>query len=881
MFTDSILMSPDFDEEGYLRYAIHASSCKTEQSRLTSCSAAVREEMHNILTENVEDMLQQVTAASCAQRDAAAVRQAAATLMHSASRLRHTIYEPYHLIKGSITKLRNTNVTLNTLRSVIRFINLTTRLKGLLPDDIVRAARTMREVEELLQAANIAAIDVVRSRMDVVERSATVIRSRAQDMLRRADSRDASNVTTALQCFVALGSASRVISGFMTEQKREVMKTLMRELDIQVIANEINDECTATTSDFDYVGSRTCEVLASHLQAALRATATHTGSVIALWRVLVKKADPVTQIPYLSAVDNPTSVLGDYWHFVTDKLRERLQAIQKRPNFFYAMAGDILRYRSLLVTFLDDVVELLELLDQLMGLDASSNGRPNTSGGGGAGACLPSGVEQLRCMWLSHVTREVNERFGAQIMDRHRERLHGVISRLNSIIPSGGNKPLPNLSVDLQRPQVPAIAHVLDVRSYATLAMRDVMEYQRDPQTLSTVLACTLQCLAGFMQRVTETSMRWPLPPLPSVSSDVNTLQMLHICISNACTQLSMDFAVMLASLPEGEEDEDRGEFVGGRDDMWQSSGGGCDGAGGACCDESAVSTRKLVAERQRKLLEVTINLKKISEKVVRPFFRSVSVLLLDSVSMCVDGACGQEAAGISQLQSQTVHFMSHYYYLFDPQTPTLVDSVRRITDSLIVRLMVAVTLVYPFTKEVREHLTVCLHQVPRVAISFGPSTQGAMGRSTMVLKGQLHQLAMWYNASEEALETPEGVSRAALATLPLVVSRLLLLQRVFRPSAAVGGPSAVMGVTPECFIETIEAAVLDQLCVGNVPEGDLAKRVADNSHAAERLGQVMDAVERCFLMAIEALSGDAAQEATVRWVKQLWVLLDHRQVGK
>nr|CCC96165.1 unnamed protein product [Trypanosoma congolense IL3000] len=868
MFTDNMLMTPDFDEEGYLRYALHASNCKAEQSRLAACSAAVRENVHNILSENVEDMLQQLSAASQAQRGVAAARQAAATLMHSTSRLRHTIQEPYRLISANVTKLRNANAAINTLQCVMKFVGLTTRLRSLLPDDIAHAARTLREVEDLLQTSDIKGIDVVRRRIDIVEKAAAVVRAKAHDLLRHASAQNVSDVATALQCFLAMGSTSRVLGGFMTEQKREVMKSLMRELEVQVILDEVSRECSRV-SDTSEVTERTREIILSHLQTALKCTAKYTNVVVVVWQVVARRTDPITQTPYLSAVENPTSFLGDYWHFITDKLLERLQALHKQPNLFAAMATDALRYRLLFTSFLADVRELLELIEQLTELDTLCARQGNLVGGG-ANHC---GVEQLRRMWLLQMTNEVSERFAGQIMDRHRERMHDIISKLHSIVPSAGNRPLPNLSVDLQRPQIPAAVHVLDVRGYVTLAMRDVVEYQKDPQTLSAVLNCILQCVRLFLLAVPEATRRCALPPLPSVAAEVTAAQMLHICICNACAILSMDLTVLLASLPN-DDSNDRTNLTEELVDARRLSNAAGEVARGTTAEEPTLSARGIVVDKHRELLDIAVKLKNISEETVKPFFKSASVLLLDSISMCIDGLYGQEAAGVSQLQSQMRHFMSHFYYLFNPQTPTLDDSVRQLTDSLIARLLVAASLVHPFTKDLQQHLIICLHQIPRVVLSFGPNTHGTVGRSTIVLKGQVHQLLTWYKLSSESLESPvEGVC-ATLATLPPVIARLLLLQRVACSSSTVWSPPAVLGMQTGAFIEIVESTVLEGLRADLSPVDEPVRRVADSAPMAARIAEIMGVIEKCFHEATEFPDQDATRASTVSCMKCLWTQL-------
>ncbi|RNF27132.1 putative conserved oligomeric Golgi complex subunit 5-like [Trypanosoma conorhini] len=872
MFADSTLMSPDFDEEAYLRYALHASNCQAEQARLASCAKAVREEVHKILSENAEDMLQQVTAACRAQRDVVAVRQATASLVSSTSRLRHTVQEPYRVINANITKLQNTSLALTTLRSVLKFVGLTTRLKSQLPQDLARASRTLREVEELLQISDLKGIEVVDARMDAVERAAVTIRTKAQEMLRRGDAQDASGVAISLQCLFTLGSLPRVLGTLMTEQKREVIRTLMRELDLQSMIDEASHGTGTTANDANL---RTREVLFTHIKSALASVSQHTQVVVAVWRVLVKRADPTTHTPYLSAVENPTLMLGDYWQVVMEKLRERLQAVQKRPSFLAALAADVMHYQSLLNGFLGGMDGLLQILDRLVEHDAVA-AKQTTAGSSPFAKKLPStstsataaASEGLKRVWLSQVTQEVDERFAAQVLDRHRERLHHILSRLQSILPTAGGRTTVSVVVDLQRPEVPAAARALDTRAYTILATQDVAMYRQNPHTLSIVLDCILQCLTAFMQPVTGATGKWPLPPLPAVSGEATVSQLLHICVSNACTLLCNDLTALLASLPECELFA-AGAIMNGR---WAPTG-----LGGEELEErqtAASSEQESVLDKYHQLRGFAKEFTSMSEQVVQPFFRSAAVLLLDSVLMCVDGTAEQAAAGVGQLHSQMRHFMSHFYYLFEPQTPTLDEQSRRLTNRLLARLIVAVALVYPFTTSTQQHLVNCLQQITRVVLSFGPAfTHGTVARSTMALKGQLHQLAVWYSLPEEVGERPVGEWYNILQTLPPIVTRLLLLQRVLRSSSKVKKPYTSMGLTSGGFMELLESIVLEQLHTNDVPPRALAD-ASGGSPELTRLGEVLGAVERCFHETAAASREDAVRGPTTQWMENLWALL-------
>nr|CCC54301.1 conserved hypothetical protein [Trypanosoma vivax Y486] len=877
MFSDNALMSPDFDEGEYLRYALHTSNFEVEQSRLTACSATVQESMYEILNENAENILKQVAAACRARREVAAIRQAASSLVQSTNRLRHTIQEPYHQINANIMRLRNTSAALCMLRNILKFVTLTTRLAGQLDTDVARAARTLQEIRELLTVADINDVDLVKSRLISVENAKATIQSRAQEILKQGKALDGLDVGVALQCLFALGTLPGAIIALMNEQRHEVETLLAEELSIRKMVEEISTANSNSASGgrgsagVNDIGSHTSKVLFGHVQSALSSTARCTRVVVAVWRVLVKKTDHVSQTPYLSDVADPTYLLSNYWAFITDKLVESLQEIQKQEVFFAAMASGVLLYRSLLFTFLDGVKELLEIIGRLTEADALAIRRASRSSHPSGGRNAAEVVEELRSSWLMRVTQVVNERFSLQIVDRHMGRMHGIIERLQSIFPILSSRLASGKSADSQQSHTAMISQTLEVQSYTKLALQDIMEYRSDCYTLSVVLGSIVHCIKTLMQHITESINKRPLPPLPSVAAEVTAIQLLHICVSNACSLLCVDLALLLAYLPE--EDFMYGD------------------ATSSLCSQLAESDMKkeenvrnravhcpnmLVLESRTQLREITAKLSEICEKVVYPFFRSASVLLLDSVSMCVYGSQGQEATGVAQLESQMRHFMRYFYSLFEPKTPALDDCMRMLMDNLMTRLLVAVSLLTPFNRATQQHIVTCLQKVPSVIILFAPSTHGAASRSTMLLKGQLRQLMVWYSLTGEIVERSPKEAYAVLATLPLVVSRLLLLQRIPQSSVLATKPCSVLGDTFELSVESVEAGVLEQLHISSALKTRSMDVCNSVSCSPSRVGELLATVEKRFDEACRTLCNDAAQDPVVQWVKDVWLLLNN-----
>lgn len=525
MFSNEQLTSPDFDEVAYLRYALRAPSYSAEHARLENCIAAVKEDVQATLAEHADSLIDQARCTHRAQREVAAVRQSTDSLQKAAGRLRSMMEEPYVQLQSKVRELEATQEAMQLLQSTLRLLSLTARLQEQVAAtptfDVVRASYTLRELEEVLQNGSIRGLQVVDAQLPVVERHATTIRSKAHELLAMTEltappanpgaaasspastSRVATQVGTGLQCAYVLRMLSRTVQSFMTERRREVLRTIMRELDTQAIEEHI-------TAEFDRVSAAqaatggvseqavTAHVVLLHIQKTLFVAVQHTQCVILLWRLLLQRRDAQTQEPYLASIDAPVQLLVEYWSNITDKLRERLNSLQKRHAIRLALASAYPRYHHLVTSFLSrtdvggvgdgaataaagvtsgggalggggggggagaggglggtpalmltsihvtqcgmgDYLDLIDAVDAAVrrgAVAAAADGERSASATPGKSPQAPRmDTQDLRHTWLAQVSDEVRDAFRTHVLDRHREVISGVLARLSSVVP--------------------------------------------------------------------------------------------------------------------------------------------------------------------------------------------------------------------------------------------------------------------------------------------------------------------------------------------------------------------------------------------------------------------------------------------------------------
>ncbi|CBZ29719.1 conserved hypothetical protein [Leishmania mexicana MHOM/GT/2001/U1103] len=922
MFSNEQLISPDFDEVAYLRYALRAANHSAEHERLESCIAEVKRDIQSMLAEHADSLIDQARCTYKTQREVTAVRQSTDSLQKASGRLRIMIEEPYMQLQSRVKELEATQEVMQLLQSTLRFLSLTARLQEQLTTtssvDIVRSSYTLKELEEVLQDGSVRSLQVVEAQLPAVERHATTIRSKAHELLAMTEltappsgnggagdaaastSRLAIQVSTGLQCAYVLRMLSRTVQSFMTERRREVLRTIMRELDAQAIEDHISSEYdrlsrSSLSGHSGAVSEQavTAHVVLQHIQKTLFIAVQHTRCVILLWRLLLQRRDTQTQELYLFSIDSPVQLLVEYWSTITEKLRERLNSLQKRHTIRLALGSAYPRYHHLVASFLSrtDVAGVAEGLLSTGapgGAVADSLGSTVTGGAGTAAALLSIHVTQcgmgdyldlinavdaavrrgvagnegegtpfktpdkppssahigtatpprtdtqdMRHTWLAQVTDEARGAFRTHVLDRHREVISGVFSRLSAVVPPSAaaagqtSAVAPVRMQGSRRPSIPPQANTLDMAVYTRLVTQEVQMFRQDPHTLDVLLDCVFSTLRQVRAKLTEAIKKYPLPPLPAVTAAPTLTQVMHLCIANSCTTLAYDCAAVLAMVPHPSASQ-------------TASGAG---AGGATAASNAASGAHrhahqdpyaLVLEqlgtKRMELQQLIDTFHNMSERSTKPFADSAASVLLPTLTQAVDNVLrneltlssaaaataasegrvganpamplggsggGDSRTALLQLQSQCRQFTDRFFFLVDARTSGWMEACQHVMNTMLARLLIRLATTPPppilrgtplATAPAYAH-TLQVMMPPLLQFVQMVQSVGTVGRITSLLRGCVRQVELFYETCGGLGGAGSGDGASAAAALrtavmerlrppiPFFFAKLLVLQ--------------------------------------------------------------------------------------------------------
>ena len=647
MISDASLQNAEFDESEYLKRALHLPSVEGEQARLNRCIEHIQSQIRTVIAENTDPLLQQVDSAVDAERNVVLIRGSISSLTSSSRRLKHTIEEPFQQISSKLCEVRHSQQALECLRSVQRFLALVSKLPELLVSDVARAARSLRDLEDLLANGQLSGIHVVDRHLDTVTRCSASIRSKAHELLKSAlSTHNQTELAVALQCFFSLGTLARVATNIVAEHKREAVKLLVRELDPQAISNIATD------------GKTLCEITFAKLEASLSDIVHRNAAVTLLWKVITKRKDPTTQELFSTAFEGGAQQLvGDYWSAVSSQLQEKLAKLTKRANIHAMIVAQYQRWYIALKTFCRSSDELFSIL----------------------------GKSDMGDMWLGEMTKEIEEEFTTLSLEKLREKVQQISSRIGTAMPgSGAENIVMDLQVDLARPVIPAAVLSIDVKSLIKIISQEMSSHRQDQHILTIVMKNAVVSLQQLRQKVSDGVAKLPLPPMPSITGPPTAAQVFHLSMANACATLFGDISNIVGVLPAVESGEEAAQY-------------------------SAAHTR---------LREVSNAFEAQTASILSPFFASAEHTLLKCVSSCSTETA--DATSVEQLQNRANHIASRFLLLVDRSTPTVEQLNRKLVSRLALRAQVRVLLVRPISEAQRIFLSTFLTNLPTILQHVG-----------------------------------------------------------------------------------------------------------------------------------------------------------------
>lgn len=516
MWNDSNLLAEDFDDNAYLRHSLHLPNFEVEQNRLNRCGEVVQQSIRALVSDNTEPLLTQVDAVSTAEKEISDFRSVVGNLGASMRRLKHAVEDPHAAIQSKVLELQRTMRVVETLRSLQRFLGLVQKLPELVAADVGRAARGLRDVEEILASNHLQGIDAAEKHFDTVTKLSASIRSKAHELLKSATSaQNQADAAAALQCFFSLGTLHKVVVNQIAEHKRELTKTIMRELDAQLIAQTIEQ---GSSND----PNKTRDVVFAKLDLVCGEITHRVESTMLLWKILQKKKDPISHEPFHSAIKDGSTLLSDLWSSVSQLVHERLCKLYKRGSFFLMIVAEYPRFYSTLRALVSSIGDLVGAIG-----DKDSGNR-----------------------WLLLTVDEPEKRFIGLSQERHRDKMQQITIRLTTLIPTGGAEGMHlDVAVDPARPQLPSAVTALDVKGLLKVFQQDVTAFRQDPHVLSLVLEQGVGSLQLLGQRLQEALTKGQVAQLRS-SFEGTAGQVFRLCVANAATNVYSDLSSVLSLLP-------------------------------------------------------------------------------------------------------------------------------------------------------------------------------------------------------------------------------------------------------------------------------------------------------------------------------------------
>lgn len=520
MWTDSSVLSDDFDETGYLRHSLHLPNFEAEQNRLNRCSEVVQQNIRALVTDNTEVLLAQVDAATKSEKSISEFRSTVSSLGSSLKRLKHAVEDPHTSIQASVNELQRTMRAVETLRLLQKFLNLVQKLPELVQSDVGRAARSLRDVEEILGSNQLHGIDAAERHFDSVTKLSAAVRSKAHELLKSSmTSQNQADAAAAMQCFLSLGSLHKVVANLIAEHKRELTKIVMRELDAQAIAQVIEQSSAPGESN------KIRDVVFTKLDLVFGEVIHRLDSIMLLWKILQKKKDPISHEPFHSAIKDGPALLSDLWTSISQLLHEKLSKLYKRGSFFLMIVGEYPRFYGLLRSLVNSVGDLI-----------------------GASGDRESGQR-----WLLATTDEPEKRFVGLSQERHRDKMQQITVRLTTLIPTAGSESMHlDIAVDPARPQLPSAVTALDTKGLLKVLQQDVNAFRQDSHVLSLVLHQGIGSLSMLWQRLQEALSKTGVPQQQSLKNtfEGTASQVFRFCIANAATSVYSDLGSILSLLP-------------------------------------------------------------------------------------------------------------------------------------------------------------------------------------------------------------------------------------------------------------------------------------------------------------------------------------------
>ncbi|XP_023320324.1 conserved oligomeric Golgi complex subunit 5-like [Eurytemora carolleeae] len=348
-------LAEDFEVESHATSILQQGNINQEVNKLSIALSDLDSTIQSHVSLHYNDLLSRAVSNSQLEQSLAAMATHIGSLELSSERLRSRVAEPYGKIKQGTQSLERLQNTADILRRVIRILQLSKRLSVQLAGtgdlDLAKAASGLAELGELVEG-DLSGIEVVEGEVRRMWAWRTDVERQGETLLTRGmETANQSHLGTGLQVFYNLGTLPEVLTKLLDTSLTRLKTQASDLLDIRKIsaaADEAGKGGSKNGGASKGGGPGKASMPAPSNMAAFRATLwtnldqvlelvrTTISRILQLQKLLAKKQDPNTHLPYISALaqeGHDPSIVDLSWSKVTKILRDVLVTSASKSNF--------------------------------------------------------------------------------------------------------------------------------------------------------------------------------------------------------------------------------------------------------------------------------------------------------------------------------------------------------------------------------------------------------------------------------------------------------------------------------------------------------------------------------------------------------------------
>uniref|UniRef100_A0A0K2T9U8 Conserved oligomeric Golgi complex subunit 5 n=1 Tax=Lepeophtheirus salmonis TaxID=72036 RepID=A0A0K2T9U8_LEPSM len=351
---ESIIGGAHFDAEKTAVDVILGREGSLTLSELEKASESVESRIRNEVSSRYDSLLDSATKLKDLRASAEALKSRSSMLKASGDRIKAKISDPYVRIRDQTLTLTRMQNACDSLRRVIRILQLITKLQGKLESskEIAGAAAALAELSEIW-TPDLEGIEVLDQKERFVLGARHEVERLADGLLQTGlRSQNQSSIGTALHVYYNLGVLETAVrEKVLTKAIKDVGEKINDSLNAKKITESLYDTAPQGHnggSGGHQAGSavRASSLLPTGNMPAFRAVLwnnvegisetvyTKTLELITTQRILCKKRDALTHVSFIETMsEGSRNIVADFWEANLKNLRENLVSASGHSHF--------------------------------------------------------------------------------------------------------------------------------------------------------------------------------------------------------------------------------------------------------------------------------------------------------------------------------------------------------------------------------------------------------------------------------------------------------------------------------------------------------------------------------------------------------------------